>query len=37
MNRDALVSKEMALCDIDSGYECLKGGGAARLVIADLS
>ncbi|MFF3876873.1 zinc-binding dehydrogenase [Streptomyces sp. NPDC001978] len=37
MNLDDLVSKEISLTDIDSGYEALKDGHTARVVITDLS
>ncbi|MEV6164583.1 zinc-binding dehydrogenase [Streptomyces sp. NPDC052052] len=37
MNLDDLVSKEIGLADIDSGYESLKDGTTARVVITDFS
>jgi S-(hydroxymethyl)glutathione dehydrogenase / alcohol dehydrogenase len=35
MNLDDLVSKEIALDEIDAGYEALKDGSTARVVITD--
>ncbi|MEU4562695.1 zinc-binding dehydrogenase [Actinoplanes sp. NPDC023936] len=37
MNLDDLVSKEIGLADIETGYESLKDGTTARVVITDLS
>lgn len=37
MNLDDLVSKEIGLADIEEGYEALKDGTTARVVITDLS
>ncbi|MEU1305207.1 MULTISPECIES: zinc-binding dehydrogenase [Streptomyces] len=37
MNLDDLVSKEIGLADIESGYESLKDGTTARVVITDFS
>ncbi|MFJ3671471.1 zinc-binding dehydrogenase [Streptomyces sp. NPDC090106] len=37
MNLDDLVSKEIGLGDIDAGYEALKDGATARVVITDFS
>ena len=37
MNLDDLVSKTIALADIDSGYASLKDGTTARVVITDFS
>lgn len=37
MNLDDLVSKEIGLADIEAGYESLKDGATARVVITDLS
>lgn len=37
MNLDDLVSKEISLDQIDEGYEALKDGSTARVVITDLS
>ncbi|MFD4794364.1 zinc-binding dehydrogenase [Streptomyces anulatus] len=37
MNLDDLVSREIGLADIDAGYESLKDGTTARVVITDLS
>ncbi|MEV6348956.1 zinc-binding dehydrogenase [Actinoplanes sp. NPDC051851] len=37
MNLDDLVSREIALGEIDAGYESLKDGKTARVVITDLS
>ncbi|MET9592293.1 zinc-binding dehydrogenase [Streptomyces sp. NPDC006516] len=37
MNLDDLVSKEISLRDIDAGYEALKDGTTARVVITDFS
>ncbi|MEU9200246.1 zinc-binding dehydrogenase [Streptomyces sp. NPDC048332] len=37
MNLDDLVSKEIGLADIEQGYESLKDGTTARVVITDLS
>ncbi|MCQ4214748.1 zinc-binding dehydrogenase [Streptomyces longispororuber] len=37
MNLDALVSKKIALSEIDAGYEALKDGATARVVITDFS
>ncbi|MCW8216438.1 zinc-binding dehydrogenase [Streptomyces griseolus] len=37
MNLDALVSKEIALDGIDAGYDSLKDGTTARVVITDFS
>ncbi|NED79106.1 alcohol dehydrogenase, partial [Streptomyces sp. SID11233] len=35
MNLDDLVSKEIALDEIDAGYEALKDGTTARVVVTD--
>ncbi|WP_062218154.1 zinc-binding dehydrogenase [Streptomyces sp. NBRC 109706] len=37
MNLDDLVSKEIGLADISAGYEALKDGTTARVVVTDLS
>ncbi|MFE7980285.1 zinc-binding dehydrogenase [Streptomyces shenzhenensis] len=37
MNLDDLVSKEIGLADVESGYESLKDGTTARVVITDFS
>ncbi|GAB2856018.1 Zn-dependent alcohol dehydrogenase [Actinocorallia aurea] len=37
MNLDDLVSKEIGLADINAGYEMLKDGTTARVVITDFS
>ncbi|MFE5012001.1 zinc-binding dehydrogenase [Streptomyces sp. NPDC056696] len=37
MNLDDLVSKEITLGEIESGYESLKDGNTARVVITDFS
>ncbi|GAA2097860.1 Zn-dependent alcohol dehydrogenase [Kitasatospora saccharophila] len=37
MNLDDLVSKEIGLADIEAGYESLKDGSTARVVITDFS
>ncbi|MGW0857506.1 zinc-binding dehydrogenase [Streptomyces sp. NPDC002690] len=37
MNLDDLVSREISLDQIDEGYESLKDGNTARVVITDLS
>ncbi|MBQ0850732.1 zinc-binding dehydrogenase [Streptomyces sp. NPDC057621] len=37
MNLDDLVSKEIGLADIAAGYEALKDGNTARVVITDFS
>lgn len=37
MNLDDLVSKEISLDQIEEGYEALKDGNTARVVITDLS
>lgn len=37
MNLDDLISKEISLADIETGYESLKDGSTARVVITALS
>nr|WP_202523397.1 zinc-binding dehydrogenase [Kitasatospora sp. SID7827] len=37
MNLDDLVSREIGLADIEAGYEALKDGSTARVVITDFS
>ncbi len=37
MNLDDLVSKQIGLADIDAGYESLKDGSIARVVITDFA
>ncbi|MYT69064.1 MULTISPECIES: Zn-dependent alcohol dehydrogenase [unclassified Streptomyces] len=37
MNLDGLVSREIGLADIEAGYESLKDGRTARVVITDFS
>jgi S-(hydroxymethyl)glutathione dehydrogenase/alcohol dehydrogenase len=37
MNLDDLVSKKIGLADIEAGYEALKDGATARVVITDFS